>query len=154
MRMSDETFRRRAKEEDNGLLSVGGLSMRMANEEAAHREHFLGFVLGTLISFQRRALNLDLETLATKAAIGLEELLRMEDDPTYKADPPTIRRLAEVLKLPASQLLVLSGNVGIPNEKLYKAALQFAARVHEAGKLNSEQAKALHDFVQALMEAA
>ena len=68
--------------------------------------------------------------------------------------PELWHRLAEVLKLPASQLLVLSGNVGIPNEKLYKAALQFAARVHEAGKLNSEQSKALHDFVQALMEAA
>jgi hypothetical protein len=58
------------------------------------------------------------------------------------------------LKLPAAQLLVLSGNVSAPNEKLHKAALQFAARVREAEELNREQAKALHDFVQALMEAA
>jgi len=67
---------------------------------------------------------------------------------------PTIRRLADVLRLPASQLLVLSGNVSAPNEKVHKAAVQFAARIHEAEKLNPEQAKALRDFVQALMEAA
>ena len=149
MRMSDQLFKQRAMEENNGMISVGGLTIRLTQEESRPEA-----ILGTLISFQRRALQLSLETLATKASIGLEELLRMEDDPTYKADPATIRRLSEVLRLPASQLLVLSGNVSASNEKVHKAAVQFAARVHEAEKLTPEQAKALYDFVQALMEAA
>jgi transcriptional regulator with XRE-family HTH domain len=154
MKMNDQVFKQRAMEENNGIISVGGLPMRLTQETVARPDPLSGAVLGTLISFQRRALHLSLEALASKTAIGLEELLRIEDDPTYKAEPATILRLAKALRLPASQLLILSGNDNARNEKLHKAALLFSARVHETEKLNREQAKALHDFVQALMEAA
>jgi HTH-type transcriptional regulator, competence development regulator len=97
---------------------------------------------------------LSLEKLATAANIGIEELLRIEDDTTYSPDPATVCRLAQILELPASQLLALSGNTSDKDEKVYQAALKFAARIREADELNSHQTKALHDFVQALTKAA
>ena len=126
--MNDETFERLAIAEDSGPISVGGL---MASLRAWERSAPTAGVFGTLVSLQRRALHLSVEKLAAAVHIGIDELLRIEDDATYQPDPAAVRRLAAALKLPASQLLVLSGNVGARNERIQKAALQFAARVHE-----------------------
>ena len=151
--MNPEALKRHALQENKGLVSVAGLAMRLAKEEEQGTQLTASAVLGILISFQRRALHLSHQALAMSAAVELEQLLRIEGDPTYRAEIATIRRLAEALRLPASQLLAISGDVRTPNEKLRKAAAQFAARVQEE-KLNQDQSKALHDFVQALMEAA
>jgi transcriptional regulator with XRE-family HTH domain len=149
--MSDETFERLAIAEDSGPISVGGL---MASLRTRERIGTTPGIFGTLVSFQRRALGLNVEKLAAMASVGIEELLRIEDDDAHKPDPATVRRLAQILKLPASHLLTLSGNTPSKDEKVYQAALKFAARVREAEKLSSRQTKALHDFVQVLMEAA
>ena len=149
--MSDETFKRLAIAEDSGSISVGGL---MASLRVRERTGTTPGIFGTLVSFQRRALGLNVEKLAAMSSVGIEELLRIEDDDAHKPDPATVRRLAQVLKLPASQLLTLSGNMPGKDEKVNRAALKFAARIHEAEKLNSHQTKALHEFVRALMEAA
>ena len=128
--------------------------MNLTKKVSGRPQEALRVSFGTLISLQRRELHLSVEKLAVAANIELEDLLRIEDDSTYIPNPATVRRLAEALKLPASQLLVLSGNIGSLNDKLHKAALQFVDRVHEAEKLSPEHAKALHDFVQVLIEAA
>lgn len=153
-RMSDELFKQRALEENGCMVSVGGLAMHLAKVVTPTTEPAARGIFGTLISFQRRALHLSVEKLAAAVNVGLEELFRIEDDSTYKPDPATVRRLAQGLKLPASQLLALSGNTPGKDEKVYQAALKFAARIREAEKLNSHQAKALHDFVQALTDLA
>ena len=51
MAMNTEALRRHAIEEDKGLVSVGGLAMRLAKESSEPSG-----VFGTLISFRRREL--------------------------------------------------------------------------------------------------
>ena len=102
--------------------------MRLAKEGDPSSQLTASAVLGILISLQRRALHLSHQALAMNAAIDLDQLLRIESDPTYRAETTAIRRLAEVLPLPAC---TTSGSLG-PSQntqrKIQKAAVQFAAR--------------------------
>ena len=154
--MSNELFRRRAKEENSCMISAVGLK-DMFSEAAEGRiaapQHAepTRVAFGTLISFRRRALKLSLENLAERARIELDELLRIEDDPTYVPEPRTVHQLAGELKLPTPQLLILSGNASSQNMQLNRAALKFAARSRAVEKLNREETEALNEFVKVLV---
>jgi len=158
IRMSDEVFRQRAREEDSSMISALGLEEASAAREERKSQTGgvqaapLRLAFGTLISFRRRALKISLESLAEKGRIDLEELLRIEEDPDYRPEPRTVYQLADVLKLPVPQLLILSGNAVAKDERLNKAALKFAARSRAVEKLNRDQSEALDEFVKVLVE--
>ncbi len=160
IRMKDELFKQRAQEEDSCMISAIGLEevsagrgepkSRATEIQAAPAR----LAFGTLISFRRRALKISLESLAEKARIELEELLRIDKDLDYRPEPRTVCQLAEVLRLPIPQLLILSGNAVAKDERLNKAAMKFAARSRAVEKLNRDQAEALDEFVKVLVETA
>jgi hypothetical protein len=93
-----------------------------------------------------------METLAEKAKVELDELVRIEEDTSYVPEARTVYQLANQLKLPIPQLLVLSGNATSANTKLTEAAVRFAARSRAVEKLNREQSDALNEFVKVLVE--
>jgi transcriptional regulator with XRE-family HTH domain len=158
LRMSDELFRKRATEEDGCIVSAIGLKPLFGSREEKSGQRTesvrepVRFAFSTLISYRRRALRLTMETLAEKAKVELDELLRIEDDAEYVPEPRTVHQLASELKLPIPQLLVLSGNATSANAELTEAAVRFAARSRAVEKLNRDQSDALNEFVKVLIE--
>jgi len=158
LRMSDELFRKRAEEEDGCMISAIGLKPLFAKREqlTQHRDEPASepvrLAFSTLISYRRRALRLSIEALAQKAKVELDELLQIEEDPNYVPEPRTVHQLANQLKLPIPQLLVLSGNATTANAELTEAAVRFAARSRAVERLNREQSDALNEFVKVLIK--
>jgi len=158
LRMSDELFRKRANEENGCMISAIGLRplfgkrQELSHHGGAPAREPVRFAFSTLISYRRRALRLTMETLAEKARVDLDELLRIEEDTDYVPEPRTVHQLATELKLPIPQLLVLSGNATTANAYLTEAAVRFAARSRAVEKLNREQSDALNEFVKVLIK--
>jgi transcriptional regulator with XRE-family HTH domain len=156
--MSDEVFLKRASEENGCMVSAIGLQpLFVTRDEARHEVRELSrepvrLAFCTLISYRRRALRFSMETLAEKAKVELDELVRIEEDTSYVPEARTVYQLANQLKLPIPQLLVLSGNATSANTKLTEAAVRFAARSRAVEKLNREQSDALNEFVKVLVE--
>jgi len=158
LRMSDEVFRKRAEEEDGCIVSAIGLQPLFAKQKEASQQagesarEPVRLAFSTLISYRRRALRLTIESLAEKAKVDVDELLQIEEDTGYVPEARTVHQLANQLKLPIPQLLVLSGNARSANTELTEAAVRFAARSRAVEKLNREQSEALNEFVKVLVE--
>lgn len=158
LRMSDEVFRKRAAEENGSMVSAIGLEALFVNREEASEQageavrEPVRLAFCTLISHRRRALRFSMEALAEKANVELDELLRVEQDTDYVPEARTVHQLANHLKLPIPQLLVLSGNATSANAELTEAAVRFAARSRAVEKLNREQSDALNEFVKVLVD--
>jgi HTH-type transcriptional regulator, competence development regulator len=153
-RMSDELFRKRAAEEDGCMISAIGLQQLHAKkaQESNPAGEPVGFAFSTLISYRRRALRMTMEDVAKRARVELDELLQIEENSGYVPEPRTVHKLADLLKLPIPQLLVLSGNATSASTELTEAAVRFAARSRAVEKLNREQTDALNEFVKVLVE--
>lgn len=158
LRMSDEVFRKRAEEENGCIVSAIGLEPLFAKQKEASQQAAeparepVRLAFSTLISYRRRALRLTIESLAEKAKVDVDELLQIEEDTGYVPEARTVHQLANQLKLPIPQLLVLSGNARSANTELTEAAVRFAARSRAVEKLNREQSDALNEFVKVLVE--
>lgn len=154
-RMSDELFLKRAAEEDGCMISAIGLQPlhhRKAEPVQMTGEPPVRFAFSTLISYRRRALRMTMEDVAQKAKVELDELLQIEENSSYVPEVRTVHKLADLLKLPIPQLLVLSGNAKAASAELTEAAVRFAARSRAVEKLNPEQNDALNEFVKVLVE--
>lgn len=154
MRMSDELFLKRAAEEDGCMISAVGLQPLHAKKAESVQQlgEPIRFAFSTLISYRRRALRMTMEDVAQKAKVELDELLEIEENSSYVPEVRTVHRLADLLKLPIPQLLVLSGNAKAATAELTEAAVRFAARSRAVEKLNPEQSDALNEFVKVLVE--
>ena len=158
LRMSDEVFRKRAEEENGCIVSAIGLDLLFSKQKESSRQagesarEPVRLAFSTLISYRRRALRLTIESLAEKAKVDVDELLQIEEDTGYVPEARTVHQLANELKLPIPQLLVLSGNARSANSELTEAAVRFAARSRAVEKLNREQSEALNEFVKVLVE--
>jgi transcriptional regulator with XRE-family HTH domain len=156
--MSDEVFRERAEEENGCIVSAIGLQPLFAKQKESSQQageparEPVRLAFSTLISYRRRALRLTIESLAEKAKVEVDELLQIEEDTGYVPEARTVHQLANQLKLPIPQLLVLSGNARSANTELTEAAVRFAARSRAVEKLNREQSEALNEFVKVLVE--
>lgn len=154
-KMTDETFLRLAKEEDNCNISAGSLGGTFQEKERPAAEAPLPvtkLAFGALISLQRRKREWTVEELARQAQIDLDEAVAIEKDPAYRPEPRSVYQLAKVLALPIKKLLVLSGNAELSNPRLQAAAVRFAARSWTTEKLSDEETQVLNEFVAALSE--
>jgi HTH-type transcriptional regulator, competence development regulator len=154
VRMSDELFLKRAAEEDGCMISAVGLQPLHAKKAESVQQAVepIRFAFSTLISYRRRALRMTMEDVAQRARVELDELLEIEENSCYVPEVRTVHRLADLLKLPIPQLLVLSGNAKAATAELTEAAVRFAARSRAVEKLNPEQSDALNEFVKVLVE--
>jgi transcriptional regulator with XRE-family HTH domain len=106
-----------------------------------------------LIEYARRERGFSLETLARQADVDLAAVVEIERDPKAVPEPRTVRRLADVLMLPAVKLMVLAGLAQPRDESLTEAAIRFAARSRPPAELSTADKEVLEEFVKVLSAA-
>lgn len=75
------------------------------------------FALLLLLCGLRRKLRLTVDQLAEKADVDRDEIIGLEREPGFKAEPRTLHKLAGFFELPAEGLLQLAGAVNqVPRE--------------------------------------
>jgi transcriptional regulator with XRE-family HTH domain len=148
---------KRAAQEDQHFISVGGLISRIDPEWQADVSSMpivettkTAFI--RLLQLARRERRLSLEQLAQKADIDLGELVKIEADESFKPTPRTIHQLAEFLKLPAKKLMVLAGLLQVKDFGLQQASVRFAARSEPVEDVSPEEHAALEEYVKFLNE--
>jgi HTH-type transcriptional regulator, competence development regulator len=111
------------------------------------------FAFGRLIQLLRRRKSFTVEQLAQHARVDMEELLLIEKDFEYRAEPRTVHQLAQVFELKPKALMQLSGS-SVPREEVFREAVKFAASSEPMEKLTREEALAVEHFVAALNRLA
>lgn len=110
------------------------------------------FALSRFVTFARRAKGWNIEMLAIKAEINLEEALLLEHEDITHVAPRTITQVAKVLDLPVKKLMALAGLVPLDDRNFKAATLQFAARSESVTKLTDSERIAYEDFIKILKE--
>jgi transcriptional regulator with XRE-family HTH domain len=151
MNRDESRLLRKAAEESEGVVSVGGLVTEL-REVAARVEGNPGrkVAFARFVELSRRRLRLKVEDLAKKAQVDVSELLGIEQGDVECPEPRTVYRLAGVLKVPQERLLELSG-LAVPRDvRFQEAAIRFVARSERMDALSREEETALQEFVKIL----
>ncbi|MFZ2724653.1 MAG: helix-turn-helix transcriptional regulator [Methylococcaceae bacterium] len=146
-----------AEEEDNCIISVGGLVCRLRAEENKLAQEIpestRRVAFAQLIELSRRKLRLSVEQLAEQADIDVAQLIEIEEGECACAEPRTVFKLAEVLKFPQRRLMELSGLAKTRDRQLTEATVRFAARSEPVNVLSDEEEEALQEYVKVLVES-
>jgi transcriptional regulator with XRE-family HTH domain len=147
-------LRAKAEEEDNGIVSVGGLVCALARGQAESKAHFTErLALAKLIELRRRQYRLSAEDLARKADVDLADVVSIERGERTVPEPRIVHRLAQALELPEPRLLELAGLLPANDARFREATVRFAARSEPVSDLLPEEQEALEEFVELLVEA-
>jgi transcriptional regulator with XRE-family HTH domain len=147
-------LRAKAEEEDNGVVSVGGLVCTLArNEEESKAQLAERVALAKLVELRRRQYRLSAEALAKKAEVDLEDVLSIERGEGTVPGLQAVHRLAQALELPEPRLLELAGLVPAKDARFREASVRFAARSEPVAILLPEEREALEEFVGLLAES-
>lgn len=145
---------RKAEQEDNGFVSVGGLISRLPGQEAEEVSPPLRKrALGRFVELSRRSLQLTVEELARRADIDVAELLEIEEGNVALPEPRTVHKLSQVLRVAQDKLMILSGLAHPRDVRFDKAVVRFAARSEPMSVLSREEQEALQEFVEALADS-
>lgn len=145
---------KKAAEEDNAVISVGGLVVDQQaipvteKPTAIPHKSMPGFA--RLIEFSRRKKGLSIQTLAKKADVEENELYEIESGHFSELEPRTVHQLAHILELPVPKLLALSGQAASKDTKLEQASVRFAMKYGNLA-LSREEQEALEEFVHDLV---
>jgi transcriptional regulator with XRE-family HTH domain len=151
MKRDNKWLLRKAAEENEGVVSVGGLAAELseatgpAEVRTGRRMAFARFV-----ELSRRRLRFTVEDLAKKADVDVAELLGIEEGDVENPEPRTVYKLAAVLQIPQESLLELSGLAVPRDERFHEAAIRFAARSERMDALSRDEEAALQEFVKIL----
>jgi transcriptional regulator with XRE-family HTH domain len=147
-------LRAKAEEEDNVIVSVGGLVCAVAKSEAVSKAHLAErLALAKLVELRRRQYRLSAEDLAQRADVDLEDIVSIERGEGIIPEPRTMYRLAQALELPEHRLLELAGLVQAKDARFKKATVRFAARSEPVANLLPQEQEALEEFVELLAES-
>ncbi len=138
--------------QDTGMLKlfVDSKDTRVGEKILQTETVELKHAFGTLIRQLRRERGLNIETLAAKLTIQVEELRAIEHDPNLDPRPRTIHKLAQFFKLPALELMKLSGVAETHDHSFSDQALKFAASSDDLSSLSKKERAILHAFVKFL----
>lgn len=103
-----------------------------------------------LIKNLRRAQKLSIEQLASRAEIDENELISIENDPTYATKPRTVHQLSEFFNVDKRRLAILAGSIKAYDESFNAQALNFAAKSNGVSVLNKDEQEILNEFVKYL----
>lgn len=146
-----------ANEEDNCIISVGGLVCRLRNEENNSvqeiPESTRRVAFAQLIELSRRKRRLTVEQLAEQADIDVSQLIEIEEGECVSAEPRTVFKLAQVLNFPNDRLMELSGLHKTRDRRLTEATVRFAARSEPVNILSAEEEEVLQEYVKVLVES-
>jgi HTH-type transcriptional regulator, competence development regulator len=141
-------LRAKAAEEDNGIVSVGGLVCALAQGEAESKAHRAGRVaLAKLVELRRRQYRLSAEDLARKADVDLEDVVGIERGEATVPELRTMHRLARALELPEQRLLELAGLEPAQDARLREATVRFVSQSEPVASLLPQEQAALEEFV-------
>lgn len=151
-----EWLRRMAEIEDVcGSVSVGGLAHELGMLRALQdAQNVTRAAFAKLIELARRRAGIGIEDLATKAHIGVGDLVLLERGSIDMPEARSVFQLCTVLSLPPGGVMQLAGLAQTRDQTVDQAAVRFAARSKGIEKLTSEERNALQDFVKVLAEAA
>jgi HTH-type transcriptional regulator, competence development regulator len=142
-------LRQLAKEEDNCVLSVGGLALAAEDARASipisTRAAFARFV-----QLYRRDKGLTIEQLAQNADIDIIDIVNIERGVDVTPEPRTIYNLAEQFKLATSVLMQLAGLAQPRDQAFAERAIRFAARSAPVEKLTPQEHRDLEEYVKYL----
>jgi transcriptional regulator with XRE-family HTH domain len=159
MKMNDDFnwLLARANEEDNCIISVGGLVCRLKAEsiqqEKETPEPTRRIAFARVIELSRRKLRLTIEQLAEKADVDISQLIEIEEGECVVAEPRTIFKLAKIFNFPMDRLMELSGIAQTRDRHLTEATVRFAARSEPVNALSKEEEEALQEYVKVLVES-
>lgn len=154
MNNSQEWLLRKAAEEDNCPLSVGGLTHELGVRPVAGPPVPLAATaLSKLVELRRRELGMSVEQLAEGSKIDVAEVVSIEEGIRLNPEPRTIYNLAGTLRLSSKRLMELAGLVEVRDEKFSRATVKFAAQSEPMEKLTKEEREALQEFVRFFAEA-
>ncbi len=105
---------------------------------------------GRFVSLMRRRARLSVEQLAESGDIDVEELLRIESDPHYVAEPRTVYQLAQRFDVPTGALAQVAGLKRFKDQQLSGEAVRFAARSEPVEELTADESAALEAFILVL----
>ncbi len=160
MKMNDDRnwLLAKANEEDNRIISVGGLAYRLAAEANANEEEMpeaaRRLAFARLIELSRRKQRLTVEQLAEKADVDVFQLIEIEEGEGVPPEPRTVYKLAQILNFPQDRIMVMSGLARTRDRHLTEATVRFAARSEPVSTLSPEEEEALQEYVKVLVESA
>lgn len=107
--------------------------------------------LGVCIQLLRRKKRISEEELAERARVPVEEVRRIEFDPTYTPRPRTLFQLEDFFRLKPRSLGVLAGAWRVEEgEALREHVRRFAALSSSMDKLTRDEKRLLAEFVELL----
>ncbi len=107
-------------------------------------------VFGHLIEMLRRKKGLNLEQLAKRARINIQELERIEAEEYFEPKPRTVLQLAEFFRIRPDPLLRLANLKQQRDGRIVEGAYQFAAHANSVQTLTKDERRALDEFVRLL----
>lgn len=134
-----------ARAKKAALRALGVYRSRTSDDEIALQRS-----LGVLLQMLRRREGLSEAELAAHARIEIEEIRKIEADPSHAPKPRTIYQLEQFFGLPGRSLVLLSGVAMRSDNELRGEVLRFAAHSTEFDKLSRHERKLLNDFVRFL----
>jgi HTH-type transcriptional regulator, competence development regulator len=152
---------KKAEQEDNDIVSVGGFVNRVAATEqngseesveipeSARRHAFARFV-----ELSRRRQRLTVEQLSEKADVDVAELIAIEEADTVSPEPRTIYQLATVLNVPQQKLMELSGLSRTRDRRFQDATVRFAARSEPVADLSADEEELFQEYVKVLVDTS
>jgi len=109
---------------------------------------------GTFVELWRRDRGWDAARLAREAGVDPEQVLEIERDLQFHAEPGDVRKLAALFRVPAQALLELTGQAETQTLCLRDAGVPFAVKRETTGPLNQYEKAALDAFIAAIADAA
>lgn len=148
----------KANEEDNCILSVGGLACRVVAAEAQENEDIpesaRRLAFARFVELSRRKLRLSVEQLAEQADVDVSQLVEIEEGESDSPEPRTIHKLSQVLAVPQDRLMVLSGLARPRDRRLSEATIRFAARSEPVNVLTREEEEILQEYVKVVVQSS
>lgn len=144
--------RQAAEREDNGIVSVSGLAVRISDLERQERTPELK-ALGKLLELRRREKGLTVEEVARRAEVATTALEDLESGLRLPGLRDVVEAAAGALDLPAEKLLAAAGLTGSPDPDLSSAVLRFAREAQPVGWLSPSEEAALGKILKTLAVA-
>lgn len=108
---------------------------------------------GRFVELWRRNKGVDAEKFALQCGLDAEEILEIEQDPSYEPEPSAVFKLARVFGVPPKNLLEMAGIIEARSSHLREEAVKFAARSAPVSELQPSEREALEAMVSALAKA-
>lgn len=112
----------------------------------------LRVALGALMRQLRLHEKQSVAELAKTAVVREDEIRLIEHDPHYVPKPRTLHQLAIHFKVPARQLIQMSGATRTIDREFYNQAVKFAAMSDDLVELNKDELEVLYAFVKYMNE--